>query len=752
MSWSNRERIVFSKSGRVVWWVRMFGWCVGWTVFLLCVWVQWVPLPGGLERPRLWRVTGVYEDSRGGLIAELPAGGSRSHRPVALEEMGPWLPALSVGREDRRFWSHPGVDFRSIGGALVRGRGGASTITQQVVKMATRRSRAGYGTKLYEALVALQLERRWGKRRILEEYLNSAPYGNRLTGVEAASVAYFGKVARNVTKDEAAFLAGLPQAPSRFNPWRNAERAREQFVRTVEMLRSRGVIGADEVLVPPDVGRSLPVNKAPHFVGALLEAGGEGGRGGTWSGGAHRCSLDLRLQAEMELVCRRHLGALNRDDIGDAAFVVLENKSAAVRALGSVSRVGAGRDSVNGALMHRSCGSTLKPFVYLAAIEKRLLTAATVLPDTADAVREVYPDYDPHNFVSRHAGPVRVREALAGSLNVPAVVALGMVGARPVHDACRKWGIRFNRPLRHSGAGFILGNAGVTLLDLVAAYSGLARGGVALRPWFSGEDPSGWERVADTKSVEIITDILCDNEARSGSFGWHSPLATGRRIAVKTGTSAGYRDAWTVGFTREHTVGVWVGNFDGRPMSRTASIVAAAPLWRAVIDGVFAGDSGVDDPIAKKAPVCALSGLLPSVHSRRTVGELFLAGTAPTLSSDSWFSSDGVPLLPAEYAGWCATADNTMGARIGTGSGQLRILVPRADAVYAIDPRLPLRQQQLEFRVNQGAGVVWRLNGEPLTPGSDGRIVWQLEEGEWSLEVSNGAGTDTHRFRVIPPE
>jgi penicillin-binding protein 1C len=734
------------RLGRVV---ACFLFCVGLSGF---IWVEWIPLPVTLGRSRLAAQTTCYADCRGEWIAELPGPEARSHRPIALEAMGPWLPRFTIGREDQRFFRHPGLDLRAIAGAMVRGHGGASTLTQQVVKLATRRKKATYGTKLFEALVALQLEWRWGKSRILEEYLNNAPYGNRLCGVEAAALAYFGKPAGNLTRDEAAFLVGLPQAPSRLNPWRHPDAATQQFFRTLATLRTRGVLDLSEKLVPPAVERSLPANRAPHFINALLANTAPGNAAFLPRGGRFNCTLDLGLQREMEGFSKRHLAALNRRDIGEVAFVLIENASGAVRALGSVSKNRSDSNSINAALIPRSCGSTLKPFLYLCGIQQRLFTAATVLPDTADAVREVYPDYDPHNFARKHTGPVRVREALGSSLNVPAVVALGRVGARAVYEACTEWGMRFQRPLEHAGAGFILGNAGVTLLDLTSAYAGLARRGVALKPWFGGSQPIGGKRIAERPAVEIVADILCDNAARAGSFGWRSPLATGRRIAVKTGTSAGYRDAWTVGFTEQHTLGIWVGNLDGTPMSRTSSIVAAAPLWRVLVDAVLDQDTPLPDPDAQRVPVCALSGLLPAAASPHTVSEIFLPGTAPTEKADTWFDAGGAALLPSEYAGWCASPENSAGARVRNSPGELRILVPRDGAVYVLDHGLPAAQQQVEFYATQREGVVWTINGQPLCPDVRGRILWQLQRGEWTLEVTNGVTRGAHSIRVILQE
>ena len=712
----------------------------GWFIWFLC----YAPLPPSLEALQARRLTALFLDTHERLIAEIPGTEARSHRPVPLEQMGPWLPAVTVTLEDRRFHRHWGVDFRAKARALLHWRGGGSTITEQLVKLATGRRGRSPIAKAVEALRALQLERRWTKPQILEAYLNGIPYGNRLIGAEAAAQAYFSKPAATLTEPEAIFLAGLPRSPVRLNPWRHPGVATAQFKRSAAALASG--TGTVRELAVPVVERHLPGNLAPDFLQALRDASGTSDD----LTGVIRTTLDLDLQRNAREWVRAHLEELGRFDITQASLVIVENETGAVRALVG-SRPFAGQDQaggINGALAFRNCGSTLKPFVYLTGIDQKVFTAATLLPDTADAVRERYPDYDPHNFALNHFGPVRVREALASSLNVPAVVALSRIGARHAYDAIEGWGVRFDRPMKELGAGFVLGNAGVRLVDLTAAFSGLARGGLVCPPRFREDSPTVFRRAASPGAVAIIVDILCDNRARFRAFGANSPLSTPVRVGAKTGTSAGFRDAWAVGFTREHTVGVWVGNFDGRPMNRAASVIAAAPLWRRAIDDLLEHDRPVPDPTLPRTPVCALTGLRPNPRSPGVIGELFLPGTEPVESADAWFAEDGHPLLPLEYAGWCASGENALRATVRVDPAKLAILSPREKAVFSISRDLPPAQQQLEMRVNIPEGTVWKLNGASLPSPRDGRLLWTLQPGEWTLEVSNAATRQERHFRV----
>jgi penicillin-binding protein 1C len=578
------------------------------------------------------------------------------------------------------------------------------------------------------------LERRWSKQRILSEYLNRSSYGNRRLGPEAAARAYFGKPARDLTLSEAIFLAGLPQAPTHFNPWRHPEEANRKYARSLRRLADVGVITRDQqslLAEPPKILRNDPPRAAPHFVDAIVTQNPE-------LRGTITTTLDLNLQSTVERLARSHLSALNRHDITQVAVVVIENATGAIRAM--VGSENYSVSQINGATLPRSCGSTLKPFVYLEAIDKRLFTAASLLPDTPDAIRNEYADYDPQNYSHHYFGPVRLREALGCSLNVPAVFVLSRLGARPTFYHLQKWGFNFPQGLDDYGAGFVLGNAETRLVDLAAAYTGLARGGTAMRAKFLASEHRPLTRIASREATTIITDILCDNDARQKSFGLRSPLALEQRVAAKTGTSSGFRDTWTVGFDKEHTVAVWAGNFDGRPMRDTFAVQAATPLWAAIMQELLRQDHPLDPPIEDetlvRAEICRTTGMLPSSFSTSTINELFLVETEPHDDSANYFASDGKLILPDAYARWCASRDNTIGAHVRS---DFRITNPPPNARYQIDPVLPSSQQMVELTAAAGSDVEWFVNGARVPPERDGRFFWQLAAGEWNVRaVSRG--------------
>jgi penicillin-binding protein 1C len=699
--------------------------------------VWWLPIPQELKKSPSGTLTLL--DYRGREIAELASPEARTQFPVALKQMGPWLPRVTVALEDRRFYEHRGVDWHATMAACARNLrsrhiiSGASTITQQLVKLASNRERRSWSGKLYEAIVAWKLERRWSKQRILSEYLNRSSYGNRRVGPEAAARAYFGKPARDLTLSEAIFLAGLPQAPTRLNPWRHPEQANRKYLRSLARLVELEVITpAQQSLLgqPPTIVRVDPPRLAPHFVDAIATRN-PGLRGTV------RTTLDLDLQAMVERLVRAHLSALNRHDISQAAVVVVENATGAIRAI--VGSENYAVSQINGATQPRSCGSTLKPFVYLDAIDKRLFTAASLLPDTPDAIRNEYADYDPQNYSHHYFGPVRLREALGCSLNVPAVFVLSQLGARPTFYQLQKWGFNFPQGLDDYGAGFVLGNAETRLVDLAAAYAGLARGGTAMRAKFLAAEHQPITRIASAEATAIITDILCDNDARQKSFGLRSPLAFEQRVAAKTGTSSGFRDTWTVGFDKEHTVAVWAGNFDGRPMRDTFAVRAATPLWAAMMQELLRRDHPLDSPRENDKIVrrenCKTTGLLPSRFSASTTNELFLAGTEPSENSADYFANDGKLILPDAYARWCASRDNTIGAHVRS---DFRITSPPANARYEIDPVLPPSQQMVELTAACAGDVEWFVNDVRVPPKPDGRVFWQLAAGEWNVRAVSG--------------
>jgi penicillin-binding protein 1C len=725
---------------------------------ILAVWL--VPLPPALLRPI--KGTSVFVDFRGRELESAANAEARLQRPLPLARMGEWLPAVTIALEDRRFRSHFGADPRAVAGALWRnsrvGRivSGGSTITQQLIKIASHRTGRTLLAKLYENLAALRLERMWTKDQILEQYLNRSHYGNRLLGPAAAAPAYFDKTPEHLTLPEAIYLAGLPQAPTRFNPWTRPDGASARYRRSVAQLAAAGFLSpeqAERIQQPPAIlGRRPPPRLAPHFLDEIHK------NQPRLRGGQVETTLDLDLQRFVEARLRTHLGTLASRGVRQGAIVIVDAKDGAVRAMaGSADYASADAGQINGATIFRSCGSTLKPFLYLKAIQERKLTAATLLPDTPDAVRAEYIDYDPINYDKRFWGPVRVREALANSLNVPAVVTLSRVGARRMFLGFDDCGLKFTRSFKEYGAGLILGNAEVRLLDLTAAFTVFSGHGLAVEPRLLASSPTRHRFIASPEAVAIVADILSDNHARRKTFSLTSPLAfENARIPCKTGTSSGFRDAWTVGATTEHAIGVWVGNFDGRPMHEIASIAGAAPLWREIADYLLEhGDTSVAAPVESarltQREVCSLTGMLPVAASPGVVKEWFLAGTEPVQDASEYLRSvrgEVRLVLPAEYALWCHSPLNYLNAIPDVGA-PLRIVSPAPHATFVIDPHLPRPQQSLRLiaSADPAEKLDWTVDGKPVAFTNNG-YYWPLVEGPHVVEVAGATGRVAANFNV----
>ena len=685
--------------------------------------------------------TPVIEDVRGRILHIQALDASRDARPVPVHAMGRWLPLMTVAIEDRRFASHRGIDPVGLAGAAWRNVrnarviSGGSTISQQTIKIASGQRSRTFSTKVHEALAAMRLEREWTKEQILFHYMNRLDYGNRRIGPMAAANAYFGKDPADLTLGEAIYLAGLPQGPTRLNPWKHPARALARYKDNVRRIAHLLPEGIEALLAAPPVPiRRDPVSCALHFV-QKAKSRHPASRLGS------RTTLDMKLQTLAENTTSSYATRLQELGATGCAVVILDNASGGVRAM--VSSSSPRYSEINLTTMPRSAGSTLKPFLYAEAIDRRTLTAASLLPDTAESIGGIYTDYDPRNFNHRFLGPVRLREALANSLNVPAVIALSDIGARGAFVKLLSWGLGFRHGFDAYGAGFILGNAEVSLLDLAGAYAALARSGVAWDPVFFPGEPAQPRRVVSPAAAAIITDILCDNDARRSSFGNASPLDVGCRVAVKTGTSSAFRDGWCLGFTSEHTIGVWAGNPDGSPMNSALAVNSAAPIWNALVHALLSsGDTPLPELQESEAieshRVCRQTGLLPR-DGEPTVREWFLTGTAPVRNSNEMYRGKTL-VLPPVYASWCASAQNRLGAV--TENGPLEITFPRDGAVFAINPHLPMTQQTLR-PLSTNPHCEWLLNGEKLPAAGA-----MLQRGDHRLTARLGSEVRTASFRV----
>jgi penicillin-binding protein 1C len=564
-------------------------------------------------------ISSILFDRKDRVLRAYLATDDRWRIPVRIDEISPWAIQATLAVEDRRFWTHPGIDPVAVARALLsnlrRGRivSGASTISMQVAGLSQSRERT-FGRKLRQAFRGFQLERARTKQEILELYFTNAPYGGNVCGIEAAARRFFGKSAAELTLPEAALLAGVPQSPSRLRPDRNPEAAARRGAHVLRRMAACGFISRAELdralTQKPVIGAFDTVSQAPHFSDLVhlcypLEP-------------RIRTTLDLDIQREAEKLLAARLKTLEGRGVTNGSVIVIDNATGEVRALvGSADYNSVENDGqVNGTLGERSPGSTLKPLIYALAFDSGRMIPATMLFD----VPSQFPGYEPENFDRIFRGPIAADKALAWSLNIPAITVLQEVGVGRMLGFLRSVGIETVRdPAGEYGLSLAIGTCGVRLIELANAYAGLARGGEFLpyrirypeygkrsRTIDSAREWSGRgarRRAADTPTTGIaailaseaaksgdrgkrllstgacyfVTRALCDPALRAPE-GVDPELAGLAGAAWKTGTSNGFRDAWTIAYDRTYTVGAWVGNFDARPSRALVGAQAAAPV------------------------------------------------------------------------------------------------------------------------------------------------------------------------------
>jgi penicillin-binding protein 1C len=676
---------------------------------------------------------------------------------VRLNDVSPHLIQAILAAEDQRFYHHGAIDpkagMRAIAEAIQARQivSGASTITMQLARMIEPIPRTAWG-KVQEIWLSWRLVAGMSKDNILQAYLNRLPMGGNIYGVEAAARVYFGVPARDLNLAQASLLAALPNDPNFLNPYERwpSLKKRQAYVLN-RMLQDRYITQsqrdralAEAVKLQP---RQQGILAAPHFL--------------FWTASQlpkhHpsqiRTTLDLPLQQFVEAQARQVIDALAANNVHQAAAIVLDNRTGTVLAyVGSVDYFASSQMGQNdGVQALRQPGSTLKPFLYQLALEKRMIQPNTVLADipTYYAIPGAKL-YRPTDYSETFQGPVRVRLALANSLNVPAVRVLEKVGVGAFLDRLHQLGFsHLNQSPEYYGLGLTLGSGEVSLWQLAQAYLLMAKQGQSksLRPsTYSSYSASTWA---------LITDMLSDRHARAKSFGVDSVLSLPFPAAVKTGTSSDFRDTWTVGFTTDYTVATWVGNFTGEPMRQVSGVTGAAPLWSRIMLHLHEHREPAALPAPQdlvQRPICALSGLRPTAACPTIVQEYFYREdlTAYEQHPDTFYqtvSNDKQQYrlnLPPEYNEWLA-----MQQQPALAPGTLRIVSPRSGDYFLANPDTSANQR-LEFRLadTPNKSVEWWLNGEKIATQTAGTFFWTMRSGNWTLQARSGELTDEVRFQV----
>ncbi len=526
-------------------------------------------------------------DRNGALLRAATTSQGRWRLPISQDDVDPLYLRMLLAFEDRRFYQHTGVDLRAVVRAATQaarsGRivSGASTLTMQVARLMADRHGRTFSGKLLQAGHALQLERKLSKRAILETYLALAPFGGNLEGVRAASLAYFRKEPRHLSIAQAALLVALPQSPEARRPDRHGNAAKRARDRVIDVAVRRGIVSADDAdqakLEPvPTVRRAFPMTAA-HLVDRTMRANPDRK--------VHRLTIDARLQVDLEALAAQ--AARRTAPRTSIAILVADHATGEVLAhIGSAGYTDRGRlGAIDMTAATRSPGSTLKPFVYAIAFDRGLAHPETLIDDRPTR----FGAYAPTNFQSEFRGTVTIREALAASLNIPAVKVLNAVGPGRFAARLRRAGVELALPGDAvPNLSLALGGVGTTLRDLVTLYAALARGGEPVTLFDETGPPAVAAQLSTSetgvaprgprKTRQLVRPESADAITRILRAAPPPPNARGGAIAFKTGTSYGHRDAWAIGYDGRHVVGVWVGRADASAVPDLVGRTAAAPV------------------------------------------------------------------------------------------------------------------------------------------------------------------------------
>ncbi len=621
---------------------------------------------------------------------------------VRLKDMSPALVDTVVTSEDRRFRDHGGVDFLALGGALrARLAGeksrGASTLSMQVAGFLSpelaKPGARGWRDKLRQMRAAWALEDQWSKDQILEAYLNLAGFRGEAQGIGAAAQAMFGKPPSALTHTDAVVVAALLPDP-RASVAQVAARA----CRIGGLADCAPIATTTATALSSERARALDPDIAPHLAARLLDKPGL----------RVTTTLDAGVQRVATVALSRQLQGLGPGRARDGAVVVIDNATGDVLAYVGGVGLGSTAAQVDGANAYRQAGSTLKPFLYAQVIEKGWLTPASILDDSPVQLDTASGLYVPQNYDRSFKGPVSVRTALAGSLNVPAVRTLLVGGVEAFRN--RLWDTGYRGLVedgQYYGFSLALGSAEVTLLEQANAYRSLANGGRFAPLRLRASDPGGNARqVLSPQAAWIVSDILSDASARSSTFGVDSALRLPFWAAVKTGTSKAMRDNWCVGFTHRFTVAVWVGNLEGDSMKAVSGTSGAAPVWRDVMIALNRGRPGAPPPRP------------PGLEQRRVT---FAKAIEPPRTD--WF------LAGTAQSQQIAAPD---------AARRPRIVNPVSGSVFALDPDIPIDRQRM------GVAVTGAVAGHRL-------VLDRRDLGDADARPQVLAGPGMHRLALLDP-
>lgn len=637
-----------------------------------------------------------------------------------LEEISLSLVENVILAEDKRFYSHFGVDWRAIGSAVFhklkgQSRGGASTVTMQLTEFLDslngKMKRRTYVDKLRQLFKAYAIELTWSKNQILEAYLNLLHFKGELQGVAASAYGLFEKNPANLDLEESVVLTVLIRAPNA-----NPEKI---FVRSCHQIKN---VDLNQPCSDHLFELSKLVSRKIHAIKPLAQDAPQIAQQIKASGlfkdhKVVQTTLDLRIQKLTAQALHKQIMTLKNQNMNDGAAVVLDNQTGEIIAyVGNI-----GEDSsamhVDGARALRQAGSTLKPFLYALGFDKKLISPATIIEDSPLNISVQSGLYRPQNYDRSFRSFVTARNSLASSLNIPAVKVVEMVGVPDFVSKLNDLGFSDLQRGDFYGPSIALGSADVKLIELANAYRTLANGGVWSPTTYLKTTRLPSRRVFSEEASYLISNILSDREARSSTFGLENMLSTRFWTAVKTGTSKDMRDNWCVGYSSRYTVAVWAGNFSGESMWSVTGIQGAAPVWIEIMNALHAAEPS----IAPVAPSGILTKSVTFPQWKLTKVESFIRGTEPQTDNIIFETQ---PLT--------------------------KILYPQEGSFVAIDPDIPMKNQKVFFNFgNPTSTIRIQLNGTDLGP-AQSFFLWTPQIGKYHLKLVDDVGVtiDQVHFEV----
>ncbi|MDX1957787.1 MAG: penicillin-binding protein 1C [Leptospiraceae bacterium] len=624
---------------------------------------------------------------------------------ISINEISTHLIKSIVQAEDKRFYEHSGVDWIALfSGVLsvfssepVRG---ASTITMQLVsfledELKPKGKRRSIGQKFSQIFSAKELESKWSKNEILEAYLNLVTFRGELIGVDSASRGLFQKQAHALSEIESLMLASLVKIPSS-QPDRIIQRACyiakansstllcEDIKNFIHETLLRKYFIRPEYTLAPHLGKKLLQKSSP--------------------------TIDTTLDREIQLYAletiEKQFADLSKRNVRDVSLIVLQNQTGEILSYVGSSGKFSKSQEIDGVVSLRQAGSTLKPFIYAQGIEKKFITGATILEDAPFQVQVGGGIYNPSNYQEKFFGFVTARNALASSLNVPAIKVLDYIGIENFSEVLSKLEFQSLRDSDYYGLSIALGSIDVSLWQLVKSYHMLANKGVAIEISYLPNHEKKERRIFSEQSTFIISNILSDRQARALSFGLENPLSTKYKTSVKTGTSKDMRDNWCIGYSEYYTVGVWVGNFSGEPMWNVSGVTGAATIWSDMM-------TYLHKDIPYKEPE------LPDMIVKKKV---YFKNN--NFSYDEYFIKGTEVERPIEVSSYPVNV----------------IKNPLKQSIFAIDPEIPSSRQRISFETTLSLPKHVLVLDKKVLGATTQPILWKPEQGKHKLELKNDEG------------